>query len=367
MTPWAPTRRCRPPSSKIHQQRDIEKPTINTLEPKTYNLSYNENPLGASPDALKAMRAELHGVNSYRHVSDEPLRRSLSQAFNYELGSDQFLPANGSLEILDLICRTYLKPGDEAIVSTPTIPEYAEYARFAGARVIDIPLDLRSFEPDIAGIIRSFTEKTRLIFLASPNNPTGAIMTRAQMDRLLLHLPPNTILVCDQVYHHYSTDPTYGPAAVYVKKGLPVIGIHSFSKAHGLAGMRIAYAFSTPAIIRTIRQQQRPFAINMLSIEAAIAALTDQGWIDKTIRSNTREKKWLYASFEKMGLRFWPSQASFILLRTPYDAALFTSHLLHKGFIVRGGGEFAARGCIRISIGTRPTNKAFVRAVQELI
>jgi histidinol-phosphate aminotransferase len=337
------------------------------LTSKTYNLSSNENPLGPSPLALKAVRSSLQDINAYRFESDKPLREVLSQAFQHELTRDQFLPANGGLELIDLICRAFLKPGDECIVSSPTLPAHGEFARLSGARVIDAPLDHRSFEPDIPAILKAMNEKTRLIFLASPNDPTGSIVTRGQIDRLLLHLLPNIFIVCDQSYHQYVSDPQYAHAAEHVKKERRVIGLHSFSHAYGLAGMRLAYAFSTPTIIRTLRQYQRPFMINSLTMEAGIAALADQGFVNAAARISLREKKWYCATFEKMGLRFWPGEANFLLLRAPYDSSLFAGQLLQKGFIVREGGEFGARGCIRITMGTRPTNKAFIRAMQAVL
>jgi histidinol-phosphate aminotransferase len=337
------------------------------LEPKTCNLSSGESQLGASPAALKAMRSSLSEVWSYRYADDIPLRQTLAHAFHHSLTADQFLTANGSLELIDLICRALIEPGDECIICSPTLSAYAEAASRAGATLIDVPLDPRYFELNIPGLLGAINNNTRLIFLVSPNNPTGSLVTRADMDSLTRQLPARTIIICDQVYYHYVTEPGYGPAINYIKRGLPVIGLHSFSKAYGLAGMRLGYAFSTKAIIRQLRPYHRSFPINTLSMEAGMAALNDHAFIKKTVRFVARERKWLYNQFGNMGLRFWPSQANFILLRTPYEANIFAGHLEKKGLLVLEGEEFVPKGCIRVTIGTRPINKLFIKAVQELI
>jgi histidinol-phosphate aminotransferase len=330
-----------------------------------FDLSSNTNLLGSSPEALKAARAQIATLSEYRYRSDELLRKKL--AAHYSLSENQFLAANGSLELVDMIGRAFIKPGDECILPSPTSLIYTDYTRLAGATIVHAPLDPRYFEPDITGILTKVNENTRLIFLASPNNPTGSIITRPQLDKLISALPPRVILVCDEAYHQYITEPLSARAPDYIKLGFPIIALHSFSAAYGLAGLRLAYALSTDALIRRLRRWQRPFMINSVSAAAAIAALGDQAFVDQTVRSTTREKSWCYDALADLGLRFWTSHANFILFRAPGETHILANQLLKKGILVRVGEPFGADGCIRITVGPRRANKAFIRALADIL
>jgi histidinol-phosphate aminotransferase len=334
---------------------------------KIVKLSSNENMLGASPRALKAIKNSLSFLHEYNYQDDSRFREALSCHFDFAIDPEQFLTANSGMELLDLICRGFLEPGDECILSTPTFLAYKSFATVAGATVIDVPLRSKDFSIAVENILAAVTPKTKLIFISSPNNPTGSIVRVSEMNKLLESLPKNIIIVYDEVYHHYVDHPAFARAVDFIKKGAPVIGLHSFSKAYGLAGIRLGYAFGTIEIMQYLRQLRRPFMINTISMEAGIAALGDEEHIQMTTALIEQEKAWLYQELGRLRLCFWPSHANFILFRSPYDARDLAAGILESGVMVRTGEVFGAPDCIRVTIGTRAANAAFINILKLLV
>jgi len=334
---------------------------------KVYKLSSNENLLGPSPKAIQAIRDNLHTLGEYRYENDLAFCEALSEYFTGRLTPRQFITANSGMELLDLVCRGFLEPGTECILSTPTFLAYKSFAGMEGARVVDVPLKGGDFDLDTDGILAAVNDRTRLLFIANPNNPTGSFFPRASTDRLIAQLPPHVIVVYDEVYHHYVDRPDYARAADYIAQGKNVIGIHSFSKAFGLAGIRLGYAFSTPEIADYLHNLRRPFMINTLSMEAGIAALLDTEHIRRTVDNTAMEKEWLYRQLSRSGLTYWKSQANFVLFRSPYAGDAFVGDMLEQGIMVRGGDVFGAPGCCRVTIGDREANRAFGRALEEVL
>jgi histidinol-phosphate aminotransferase len=334
---------------------------------KTYKLSSNENMLGGSPKALKAIKNSLSFLHEYNYQDDSRFREALACSFDFVIDSEQFLTANSGMEILDLVCRGFLEPGDECILSTPTFLAYKSFAGVCGATVIDVPLDAKNFSLPVEAILKAVTPKTKLVFISSPNNPTGSIVTTTEMNRLMENLPKHVITIYDEVYHQYVDHPAYARAVDFIKRGFPVIGIHSFSKAYGLAGIRLGYAFGTVEIINYLRQLRRPFMINTLSMEAGIAALGDYEHIEATVELIEKEKAWLYQELKRLRLSFWPSHANYILFRSPYESRHLAAGMLESGVMVRTGEVFGAPDCIRVTIGTRAANGAFINILKLLV
>jgi histidinol-phosphate aminotransferase len=219
----------------------------------------------------------------------------------------------------------------------------------------------------VDGILEAVNERTRIIFIASPNNPTGTIVTRKQMDKLLAHLPPEVIVIYDEVYHHYVKNADHARAIDYIKQSYPVIGLHSFSKAYGLAGLRLGYAFSRPDLSDYLQQLRRPFMINSLAVEAGIAALSDHEHLEQTVELVISEKQWLYQELRRLCIPFTPSHANYILFKAPYEAVHFAADMLQGGVMVRTADVFGAEGCIRVTIGTREAGNAFIKLLKLLI
>lgn len=347
-----------------------------------YKLSSNENLLGPSPKALLAIQNNLHSLNEYRYENDRVFCEALSDFWDQaadapgkdpaapgarHLAPDQFITANSGMELLDLICRGFLEPGAECILSTPTFLAYKSFAGMEGARVVDVPLKGEDFALDVEGILEAVNERTRILFIANPNNPTGSFFSRQSIDSLIGKLPVQVVVIYDEVYYHYVDKTDYPRALDYISQGKNVIGIHSFSKAYGLAGIRLGYAFSTPAIAGYLHNLRRPFMINTLSMEAGIAALGDREHIQRTIDNVRTEREVMYRHLKEQGIAYWESQANFILFRSPYANDAFVRDMLDQGIMVRSGEVFGAAGCCRVTIGDKEANKAFGRALGNLV
>jgi histidinol-phosphate aminotransferase len=332
-----------------------------------YKLSSNENLLGPSPKALLAIQNNLHSLNEYRYENDRVFCEALSDFWDRRLAPDQFITANSGMELLDLICRGFLEPGAECILSTPTFLAYKSFAGVEGARVVDVPLKGEDFALDVEGILDAVNERTRILFIANPNNPTGSFFSRQSIDSLIGQLPPQVVVIYDEVYYHYVDQPDYPRALDYISQGKNVIGIHSFSKAYGLAGIRLGYAFSTPSIAGYLHNLRRPFMINTLSMEAGIAALGDREHIQRTVDNVRTEKEGLYRQLKGQGIAYWESQANFILFRSPYANDAFVRDMLEQGIMVRSGEVFGAAGCCRVTIGDKEANRAFGRALEGVL
>jgi histidinol-phosphate aminotransferase len=236
----------------------------------------------------------------------------------------------------------------------------------AGAQMIDVPLLQPDFALDVDGVLKAVNHKTKLVFLNSPNNPTGTIINRKDLQRLLDGLPPNVITVFDEVYFHFNEDPDFCTAQEFMER-YNIIGINSLSKCFGLAGLRVGYMYSHPKIIDYLSGIQRPFQLSSLAIEGAAAALGDKAFMDKTVSLVNGEKKYLYTELDKLGVQYWRSQGNFIMIKPEMDEELFENKMIEYGVMVRPVGNFGASGCVRVTIGDRESNTAYIKALAQVI
>ncbi len=331
-----------------------------------HKMSSNENPLGASPKALEAICKNLRQISEYGFQDDRVFTEKLSKFFEGAMQPEQFLPANSGMELLDMVCRAFLSPGDSCILSSPTFMAYKNFSELCGANVIDVPLIKDSFALDIHGIIAAINETTKLIFISNPNNPTGSFAGRTEMDELVNHLPDHVVLLYDEAYYQYVGKADYPRAQEYIERGKNVIGLHSFSKAYGLAGLRLGYIFSTAKITGYLRHLRRPFMVNSLAMEAGMAALDDWQHLSKTLKLNQIEKQWLYDQLDKLKIHYWKTEANFILMRPAADTEIFATQLLKEGIMVRTTAVMGAPACVRVTIGTRNMNAAFIVALTKI-
>lgn len=334
---------------------------------KIYKLSSNENMLGSSPKALQAIRDHVDTLNEYCDRTDDRYRKALSKFYQHRLSPNQFVTDNSGVAMLELIVQAFLSPGLECIISNPAFGPYQMFSDKVPAKVIDIPLEAPDFRLNVAGILEQVNEKTRLVFLTSPNNPTGTHIPKSQLDDLIYQLPEHVVVVLDEVYYQYADAPDYTTAQRYVEEGRRVIGVNSFSKAYGLAGMRMGYAYSTEEIATYLQQFRRPFHINTLCMEAAMAALEDTEFIEATKSLIKTEKHFIQQHFDRIGIKYWPTQANFFLVKPPMLSADFEASMLKQGIMVRQAGNFGAPGCIRITIGTREANEALIKALKVVL
>lgn len=339
---------------------------IKSQTQKLYKLSSNENPIGASPKALKAIQAATQNLHLYPDRTDARLRTALATYYDNVLSESQFVVANSGSETLELIIRAFMSEGHECIISNPTFLIYQMISKWQGAKIIDVPLLEPNFKLDIEGILSKVNDNTRLLFLTSPNNPTGSYIPKAELDQIVDRLPDHVILVLDEVYFHFADAADYTNAIPYVKAGKQVIGINSFSKTYGLAAMRVGYFYTTERIASYIHQICKPFILNKLSLEAGIAALGDTAFIKETVDLVKKERIFMQAELEKIGVHFWPSQGNFILTKPPMDEKAFEAKMLDLGVMVRPVSAFGAPGCVRITLGTREANEACLTALKKI-
>ncbi len=334
---------------------------------KVYKLSSNENYLGASPKAKKAIKSAVNDLNIYPERTAVRLRHALSKFYGGILKPDQFVTDNSGVALLEMIERAFLSPGNEIIVCNPAFKPYHMFAKKLGASVVDVPLKGKYYKLDIPNILKAVNKKTRLLFLCSPNNPTGTHISMEQLDELLPQLPAHVVTVFDEVYYQYADAEDFTTALPYVDAGMNVIAVNSFSKAYGLAGMRVGYGYTTEKLAKYISQLIRPFHLNTLAMDSAIAALQDKAYIKKTVDLVLTEKEYIYKALDKLGVKYWKTQANFITIKPKMKDKLFEEAMLKSGVMVRPVVNFGAPGCIRVTIGDREANQAYLRALKKVL
>lgn len=333
---------------------------------KIYKLSSNENPLGQSPKATEALLRAAHQIAIYPDQTDIRLREALAEDFNKQLDTDQFLCGNSGSEIIDMLLRAFINEGDEVIYSNPCFLPYSVFSRWYGANLVDVPLKKPDYSLDMEGILHAITEKTKVIFLTSPNNPTGTYIPKTSIELFLAQVPKNIVIVFDEVYRHFADAADYVSALPYVRAGHNIIAINSFSKTYGLAGLRIGYCYTTRKIAKYLRQIHKPFLLPLTSIEAAIGALNDSDFISETVQTVQKGRKFLENEFQRLGIAYWPTQANFFIIDPPLPEFEFTDFLMEKGIMVRPVSQFGASGKVRITIGTPEANEALVQAMEKI-
>ncbi|MEM9077799.1 MAG: histidinol-phosphate transaminase [Bacteroidota bacterium] len=333
---------------------------------KIYKLSSNENPLGQSPKATEALIKAATQVAIYPDQTDIRLREALVKDFDGELEVDQFICGNSGSEIIDMLLRAFINEGDEVIYSNPCFLPYSVFSRWYGAKLIDIRLKEPDYALDIEGILNAITPKTKVIFLTSPNNPTGTYIPKEVINEFLSKVPKNIVIVFDEVYRHFADADDYITALPYVKEGHNIVAINSFSKTYGLAGLRIGYCYTTKTIANYIRQIYKPFLLPLTSLEAAIGALNDSEFIEETVQTVVEGRKYLEKEFQRLGLSYWPSQGNFFIIDPPLPEFEFTDYLMNEGVMVRPVSQFGAPGKVRITVGTQEANEALVKVLEKI-
>jgi histidinol-phosphate aminotransferase len=318
-------------------------------------LASNENPAGPSPLALRAVQALLPETHLYPDRGDD-LRSALCERNRLPQGS--VLLGHGATEVLDLIARAFLCPRDQVISAQPSFPWYRTVAQLAGAEHVAIPL--RDHAHDLDAMAERVTATTKLVFVGNPNNPTGTVVSAKVLDSFVERLPDHVVLVLDEAYVEYVDDP---PRSLDYLAHRHVIVVRTFSKIAGLAGLRIGYAMARPEIIELVEKVQAPFATTAFAQAAALASLDDE-LHRTTSRAIARAgRDMLYRELARLGLRFVPSQANFVLVDFAISAAAIADALLRRGFIVRPMLDT----CARVSVGTVSQIAQLIAALEDVL
>jgi len=327
---------------------------------ESVKLASNENPLGPSPLAIKALRSGLKELNRYPDGSCYYLRNVLSEKL--KVSTDQLIFGNGSNEIIELAVRTCISPGDEAIMAHPSFVVYSMIVQAAQGKNIIVPL--RDWRHDLDTMASQITDRTRLIFIANPNNPTGTINTKAEMDRFMKKVPEGVLVIVDEAYYEYVESKEYADSFKYLKANRDILILRTFSKIYGLAGLRIGYGIAKASLLEEMNKVRQPFNVNSLAQAAAIEALKDENYLNRVKQLNMRAKKFLYKELEKMGVSFVPSEANFIyIVFTEEVAGKLYEKMLKQGVIVRPMGPKA----IRITSGLQRENIKLVKALEKAV
>lgn len=325
-------------------------------------LASNENPLGPSPAALAAIQTALSELARYPDGNGHALKAAL--AVKLGVTSEQITLGNGSNDILELAARTFVAPGDEVIFSAHAFAVYPIVTQAVGGRAITVPA--RQWAHDLDAMAAAVTAKTKLIFIANPNNPTGTWFMRAALEQFLARLPARVPVVLDEAYFEYVAETEYPDGIALLARYPQLIVTRTFSKIYGLAGLRVGYGVSAPAIADLFNRVRQPFNVNSLAQVAALAALGDAAHVTRARTANRDGMQQLTRAFGEMGLEYIPSVGNFVCVRVGAAARMYEA-LLRQGVIVRPVTNYGMPEYLRVTVGTSAENTRFLQALRAAL
>src|SRR5215468_1109498 len=334
---------------------------------KVFKLSSNETPLGPSPNAIAAYRAVGEHLEDYPDGSASALREAIGAAFG--LDSDRIVCGAGSDDLLNLLARAYLGDGDEAIYTTHGFLVYPIAAMGTGAKVVAVPET--KFTADVDAILKTVTPKTKIVFLANPNNPTGTYLPFDEVKRLHSGLPAHVLLVLDAAYAEYVKRNDYEAGIELVATSENVVMCRTFSKIYGLAALRLGWMYGPAHVVDAVNRIRGPFNVNAPAIAAGIAAIGDTVHVERSRAHNDRWLAWLTEEIRKLGLEVTPSAANFVLIHFPTakgkTAADADAFLTARGLILRRVAAYKLPNALRMSVGSEEANRLTVKALADFL
>ena len=326
-------------------------------------MASNENPLGPSRRAVRAMRRALREVHLYPESTCFYLKKKLAEELG--IGEHQLIIGNGSNEIIEFLARAFLSEGDQVISSATSFLVYPIVTQASGAEYVEVPM--KDFRYDLKGILDRITDRTRLIFIANPNNPTGTYVTREEVEDFITKVPKEVIVCFDEAYVDFVEAKDFPFLSFYVKTEKPnLIVLRTFSKSYGLAGLRIGYGMAAPELIQYLHKVRQPFNVNSIAQAGALAALDDRLFLWRTKNLVARGRKYLYRRFKRYGFNYVSSQANFVLVDTALDANEVFQAFLRHGVIIRSMTAYGLPTWIRVTVGRRSENARFIRTLRKI-
>ncbi|MGH8744815.1 MAG: histidinol-phosphate transaminase [Burkholderiales bacterium] len=325
-------------------------------------LASNENPMGASPKALAAIKQALDEIARYPDGNGYELKAALSARLRVK--QEQIVLGNGSNDVLELAARSFLAPGTEAIYAQHAFAVYALATQACGARGIEVPA--RNFGHDLDAMLKTVTAQTRIVFIANPNNPTGTLVPAEELLGFLRRLPQTVLVVLDEAYKEYLPKELKTPSVEWMKQFPNLVITRTFSKAYGLAGLRVGYALAQASVADLMNRVRQPFNVNSVSQAAARSALDDHEFVQQSFELNQKGMVQLTQAFRNLGLRYIPSYGNFVCFHAD-DAAALYQRLLRRGVIVRPIASYGMSEWLRVSIGLPQENDKFLQALRDLI
>lgn len=327
---------------------------------KVIKLASNENPLGCSPKVKDAIISTLDELAIYPDGNSTDLKEVLASTLGIDV--TEVLPSSGSDEMIDMIAKAYINKDDEIIMADITFPRYIQTTEMMGGTPVIVPL--KNFTFDLDGILSKITSKTKIIWICNPNNPTGTMITEKEFVNFLDKVPSNVLVISDEAYREYVTRDDYPHNTIDLLKKYPnLLIMRTFSKAYGLAGIRVAYTVGNKEILENINKVRGPFNVNILAHAAAMAAIKDTEFLQKSYDVNLEGKNYLYSEFDKLGFYYPPSETNHIFVKVGKNGQEVFIEMQKRGVIIRPmAGDF-----IRVSIGTMEENKLFIEKLKEVL
>lgn len=354
-------------------QRPGYRPTADELATKLgvddiVRMSANENPLGASPKVVEAIQKIAPDVGWYPASSDLRLREAIVEALDNRISPDHIYTTCSGFEALEFVARGFIKEGDEAIVSSPTFTVvYKKIVEMQGGTIVDAPLDSETYAYDVDAVIDAITDKTKIIFVTNPNNPTGTVIPAEKMAKLMDAVPEHVLVVADEVYFQFVDDPEYPDSMQYVLDNRNIVIIHSFSKTYGMAGLRMGYGIAKPEIAGYLAAMQRGYHMNAVNLAAGIAACQDQEHIHKVVSFAKDEIAYIQKELDRLDVRYWSTQTHFFVFETAIPALELVEQMLQHGVQVQPQTRLGLPNHIRASLSTHDGNVRFIKALEAIL
>ncbi|NYE58643.1 histidinol-phosphate transaminase [Carboxydothermus ferrireducens] len=327
-------------------------------------LASNENLWGISPKVAAAIKEAVDKVNYYPDGGAFRLKEKI--AAKYGVTPDNIILGNGSDELVMFLAMALIDPGDEAVMPVPSFPRYEPVVTMMNGIAREIPL--KEHRLDLKTMAEAVNEKTRLVYLCNPNNPTGTYITKGELEEFLERVPEEVVVVLDEAYFEFARlFNDYPDGLNFFKKRPNTVVLRTFSKAYGLAGLRVGYGFAPENLAKAINSLRPPFNVNFLAQMAAVAALDDEEYVREVVKNTDEGKKFLYQEIIRMGLSYIPSAANFLMIKTGKPSALVFRELLKRGVIVRSGDIFGMDDWIRVTVGTPAQNARFINELKMVL
>ncbi|MDO6682987.1 MULTISPECIES: histidinol-phosphate transaminase [unclassified Oceanobacter] len=334
-------------------------------EANIVKLASNENPLGPSPNVIAAIQGQLAELTRYPDGAGFDLKAALCERLG--VTADQLTLGNGSSDILDFAVRVFVDKGDNVVVSQHAFSIYGLVTRAIGGEVIEVPA--LNFGHDLMAMAAAINDRTRVVFATNPNNPTGTYSTRAELEAFLAAVPERVLVLLDEAYFEYAEVEDYPSGLDYLSQYPNLLVVRTFSKAYGLASLRVGYGVSSPVVADLMNRVRPPFNVDSFALAAATAALKDSDYLANSVALNRQGMAQLVAAFESLGLSYIPSVANFVTFKLPEgkDDQTVNQQLLQMGVIIRPVANYDMPGYIRVSVGTTAENQTFIDALTKVL
>lgn len=334
----------------------------NLNESAIIKMASNENPLGASPKALEVIEQMISNLARYPDGNGYDLKEVIKQ--KHAVPHEQIILGNGSNEILELIAKTFLTPGTSSVFSQYSFAVYALSTKAAGAESIEVPA--KDFGHDLDAMLTAIRPDTRVVYITNPNNPTGTMLTEFSLNKFMKAVPGHVLVVLDEAYTEYLPSEHSSHTIQWVENHSNLIVLRTFSKAYGLAGLRIGYGVGFKAVIDLLNRVRQPFNVNSLALAAATAAINDNEFISRAVHYNNEGMQLITCAFKRLGLDYIPSYANFVLFHVK-DGATINEYLLQRGVIVRPLVSYGLPDSLRVTIGKPDENLRFISVLERAL